>query len=121
MVGYGMAPPENPGSAPVHPLSQQPPGPPNPIPRWPGGPNAGRGASTRGNPKAEFAPSRPRSRTASPHWTGKPPGDKIPLDPSPRGRGSGLEEAMEAKTKAEVLRRLRSVAGHVEGIARMVE
>ncbi|MDT7884466.1 MAG: metal-sensitive transcriptional regulator [Thermoflexus sp.] len=28
---------------------------------------------------------------------------------------------MEAKTKAEVLRRLRSVAGHVEGIARMVE
>jgi len=28
---------------------------------------------------------------------------------------------MEAKTKGEVLRRLRSVAGHVEGIARMVE
>jgi hypothetical protein len=82
---------------------------------------AERGASTRGNPKAEFAPSRPHSRTASPHWTGRPPGDKIPLDPSPRGRGSGPEEAMEAKTKAEVLRRLRSVAGHVEGIARMVE
>ncbi len=28
---------------------------------------------------------------------------------------------MEARTKAEVLRRLHSIAGHVEGIARMVE